>query len=322
MGQVLGFSHCKEFGSVSSTPDSTPPCTDGGNEESDFPELQTAREWSEDEDGGEDDEGGTSSPSVWGTPRQNSFELTFSYIAFTEPEGGGASRRDSMGGGRRRGGARGSGRTALSRGSTEESLLPAESPELEWEHRTFLLGEEEEEGEEEGRERQAILSQQLPSLELRTQPPSQSSLPEPQNESVLSLELRTQPPSQSPPPEPQNQQLSTLELRTQPPSQSPLQSPRAKPQTARMTSRKSPRARHTTANQTASQCSCSLEQTPSLLRKLCQHRSHLCNQEVRSLRGYHLLRLPLSAGTLRKSQAAGSGSQLRTYQRTVGGAFG
>ncbi|XP_016116270.1 reticulon-2-like [Sinocyclocheilus grahami] len=81
MGQVLGFSHCKDFGTVSSTPDSTPPCSDGGNEESDFPELQTAREWSDDDEGLEDDDACLSSSSVWGTPRQNSFELTFSYIA-------------------------------------------------------------------------------------------------------------------------------------------------------------------------------------------------------------------------------------------------
>ncbi|KAJ8354117.1 hypothetical protein SKAU_G00216840 [Synaphobranchus kaupii] len=189
MGQVLGFSHCKEFGSVSSTPDSTPPCTDGGNEESDFPELQTAREWSEDEYGGEDDEGGTSSPSVWGTPRQNSLELTFSYIAFTESEGGGASRRDSTGGGRRRGGAR-AGRASLNRADTDESLAPAESPELEWEQRAFLSGEEEgeeeeddeeeEQGKEEGeREVPQQLPQQAPGIELRIQPPSHSSDPEP-----------------------------------------------------------------------------------------------------------------------------------------------
>ncbi|KAJ8280189.1 hypothetical protein GJAV_G00051620 [Gymnothorax javanicus] len=127
----------EEFGSVSSTPDSTPPCTDDGNEESDFPELQTAREWSEDEYGGEDDEGAASSPSVWGTPRQSSLELTFSYIAFTESEGGRVSRRDSMGGGRRRGGVR-SGRASLNRVDARESLVPAESPELEWEQRAYM----------------------------------------------------------------------------------------------------------------------------------------------------------------------------------------
>ncbi|XP_036453105.1 reticulon-2a [Colossoma macropomum] len=135
MGQVLGFSHCKEFGSVSSTPDSTPPCTDGGNEESDFPELITAREWSEDEEGPEDDDGGLSSPSVWGTPRQNSFELTFSYIAFSEGEG--SSRRDS---GRRRAGGRGR-RGSLHRVDTVETLLPPDSPTVEWDPHAFMSGE-------------------------------------------------------------------------------------------------------------------------------------------------------------------------------------
>ncbi|XP_064158087.1 reticulon-2a [Anguilla rostrata] len=213
MGQVLGFSHCKEFGSVSSTPDSSPPCTDGGNEESDFPELQTAREWSDDEYGGEDDEGGTSSPSVWGTPRQNSFELTFSYFTIPESEGGGASRRDSAGGGRRRGGAR-AGRVSLNRVDTDESLVPAESPELEWEQHAFLSGEEEEEREdaeekEEGGEREVPQqpsqqsSQQLPSQELTTQPLSQPSLElTTQPLSQPSLELKTQPLSHSCDPEP------------------------------------------------------------------------------------------------------------------------
>ncbi|KAL7832036.1 hypothetical protein AOLI_G00295840 [Acnodon oligacanthus] len=135
MGQVLGFSHCKEFGSVSSTPDSTPPCTDGGNEESDFPELITAREWSEDEEGLEDDDGGLSSPSIWGTPRQNSFELTFSYIAFSEGEG--SSRRDS---GRRRAGGRGR-QGSLHRVDTVETLLPPDSPTVEWDPHVFLSGE-------------------------------------------------------------------------------------------------------------------------------------------------------------------------------------
>ncbi|XP_037402772.1 reticulon-2a isoform X2 [Pygocentrus nattereri] len=134
MGQVLGFSHCK-FGSVSSTPDSTPPCTDGGNEESDFPELITAREWSEDEEGLEDDDGGLSSPSVWGTPRQNSFELTFSYIAFSEGEG--SSRRDS---GRRRAGGRGR-QGSLHRVDTVETLLPPDSPTVEWDPHAFLSRE-------------------------------------------------------------------------------------------------------------------------------------------------------------------------------------
>ncbi|XP_028274616.1 reticulon-2a isoform X2 [Parambassis ranga] len=141
MGQVLGFSHCQEYGSVASTPDSTPPCTDGGNEESEMYELQTAREWSDDEDGeGPDDEEGlASSPSIWGTPRQNSFELTFSYIAIAEAEAVGASRylRD-----RRRGGSRGS-RTPLMRTDTLETLL--DSPDVDWDPQGFLGGEEEEE---------------------------------------------------------------------------------------------------------------------------------------------------------------------------------
>uniref|UniRef100_A0A8C7RBX3 Reticulon n=1 Tax=Oncorhynchus mykiss TaxID=8022 RepID=A0A8C7RBX3_ONCMY len=155
MGQVLGFSHCKEYGSVSSTPDSTPPCTDGGNEESELYDLQTAREWSDEEDGGpEDDDGGASSPSIWGTPRQNSFEPTFSYIAIAEAEAGGASRhhRDSSSGSRRRGGARG-GRTSLIRTDTVESLLPLDSPDVEWDPHIFLTLEDEEEREREERER-------------------------------------------------------------------------------------------------------------------------------------------------------------------------
>ncbi|XP_071352103.1 reticulon-2a isoform X1 [Trachinotus anak] len=146
MGQVLGFSHCQEYGSVASTPDSTPPCTDGGNEESEIYELQTAREWSDDEEGGDgdpdDDEGLASSPSIWGTPRQNSFELTFSYIAIAEAEAVGASRhlRD-----RRRGGSRGS-RTPLIRTDTLETLL--DSPDVDWDPQAFLSREEEEEASE------------------------------------------------------------------------------------------------------------------------------------------------------------------------------
>ncbi|XP_028976103.2 reticulon-2a isoform X2 [Esox lucius] len=146
MGQVLGFSHCKEYGSVSSTPDSTPPCTDGGNEESELYDLQTAREWSDQDDGGpEDDDGAASSPSIWGTPRQNSFELTFSYIAIAEAEVGGVSRhhRDPLTGSRRRVGAR-AGRSLLSRTDTAETLLPLDSPDEEWETHA-LLGPDEEE---------------------------------------------------------------------------------------------------------------------------------------------------------------------------------
>ncbi|MFT7803453.1 reticulon-2-like isoform X1 [Arapaima gigas] len=185
MGQVLGFSHCKEFGSVTSTPDSTPPCTDGGNEESDFPELQTAREWSEDEDGMEDEEGGASSPSVWGTPRQNSFELTFSYIAFSEPDGGGTSRRDSLGGTRRRGGSGGRGsRPVFTRTDTTETLPPLDSPQTEWNPHVFLSEElepnDEAQDKLERRERQP--AEPPSSLELRIEPPSYSMALEPQDE--------------------------------------------------------------------------------------------------------------------------------------------
>ncbi|XP_061637739.1 reticulon-2a isoform X2 [Phyllopteryx taeniolatus] len=130
MGQVLGFSHCQEYGSVASTPDSTPPCTDGGNEES---ELQTARDWSEDEAVGfDDDDGLASSPSIWGTPRQNSLELTFSYIAIAEPEALGASRTHRE---RRRGASRGS-RTSLVRTDTPET--PLDSPDVDWDTQGFL----------------------------------------------------------------------------------------------------------------------------------------------------------------------------------------
>ncbi|XP_026082398.1 reticulon-2-like isoform X1 [Carassius auratus] len=142
MGQVLGFSHCKEFGTVSSTPDSTPPCSDGGNEESDFPELQTAREWSDDDEGLEDDDTCPSSSSVWSTPRQNSFELTFSYIAFSESDC--SSRRDS---GRRRTGGKG-GRGSLHRMDTLETQVPTDSPAVELDPHAFLTVEGEGDAEE------------------------------------------------------------------------------------------------------------------------------------------------------------------------------
>ncbi|XP_048355272.1 reticulon-2 isoform X2 [Sphaerodactylus townsendi] len=88
MGQVLAFAHCKESPSTAST---TPDSTEGGNDESDFPELQTAREFSEDEE---------EASVEWGTPR----ELTFSYITIagglginpTTGENGSRSRRDSQ----------------------------------------------------------------------------------------------------------------------------------------------------------------------------------------------------------------------------------
>ncbi|KAL1769217.1 reticulon-2 isoform X1 [Sigmodon hispidus] len=82
MGQVLPvFAHCKE---APSTASSTPDSTEGGNDDSDFRELHTAREFSEDE------EEETTSQD-WGTPR----ELTFSYIAFDGGVGSGG-RRDSV----------------------------------------------------------------------------------------------------------------------------------------------------------------------------------------------------------------------------------
>uniref|UniRef100_UPI00398F1C42 reticulon-2-like n=1 Tax=Pristiophorus japonicus TaxID=55135 RepID=UPI00398F1C42 len=72
MGQVLGFSHCKESAStVSTTPDSTPSSTEGVSEESDFLEPQTAQEHS-------DDDERTDSSLYWGTPRQMSLESTLS----------------------------------------------------------------------------------------------------------------------------------------------------------------------------------------------------------------------------------------------------
>ncbi|XP_077696898.1 reticulon-2 [Eretmochelys imbricata] len=114
MGQVLGFAHCKESPStVSTTPDST----DGGNDESDFPELQTAREFSEDEE--------EETSLDWGTPR----ELTFSYITFAggpdaipPSEPGPRGRRDSLA--RRM-------RGPLPRPETCETLVPALGDSLE-----------------------------------------------------------------------------------------------------------------------------------------------------------------------------------------------
>ncbi|TNN54833.1 Reticulon-2 [Liparis tanakae] len=154
MGQVLGFSHCQEYGSVASTPDSTPPCTDGGNEESEICELQTAREWSDEEeeegdvDDDDDDEGLASSPSIWGTPRQNSHELTFSYIAIAEAEAVGSSRhlRDLRD--RRRAGPRGS-RASLIHTDTLETLL--DSLDEDWDPQAFLGVDEESERAEQGR---------------------------------------------------------------------------------------------------------------------------------------------------------------------------
>nr|XP_033487460.1 reticulon-2a isoform X2 [Epinephelus lanceolatus] len=205
MGQVLGFSHCQEYGSVASTPDSTPPCTDGGNEESEMCELQTAREWSDDDVGGDgdpdDDEGLASSPSIWGTPRQHSYELTFSYIAIAEAEAVGASRhiRD-----RRRGGSRGS-RTPLIRTDTLETLL--DSPDVDWDPQAFVnQEEEEEERREQGRAEAAERREQHRQTETITIQPSPQNLdPETQErdagiqreESPSSLTQIAQHPSQS-----------------------------------------------------------------------------------------------------------------------------
>ncbi|XP_032084220.1 reticulon-2 isoform X2 [Thamnophis elegans] len=112
MGQVLGFAHCKESPSTAST---TPDSTDGANEESDFPELQTAREFSEEE---EEEEGSVE----WGTPR----ELTFSYITIASNSSPGAAehrgRRDSQ---TRRT------RPPLPRTETCETFVPALGDSLE-----------------------------------------------------------------------------------------------------------------------------------------------------------------------------------------------
>ncbi|MEQ2198809.1 hypothetical protein XENOCAPTIV_018818, partial [Xenoophorus captivus] len=115
----------------------------GGNEESEMCELQTAREWSDDDEEEEagdpnDDEGQASSPSIWGTPRQHSLELTFSYIAIAEAEAVGTSRHQRE---RRRGVPR-LGRTPLIRTDTLEMLL--DSPDMDWESQAFLSQDEEE----------------------------------------------------------------------------------------------------------------------------------------------------------------------------------
>ncbi|XP_066064688.1 reticulon-2 isoform X4 [Chamaea fasciata] len=93
MGQVLGFAHCKEAPSTAST---TPDSTEGGNEDSDFPELP-APEPPEEEDDDDDDEdededeagaAAAAAAAARGPPRDPPRELTFSYIAFL----GGAPR--------------------------------------------------------------------------------------------------------------------------------------------------------------------------------------------------------------------------------------
>lgn len=182
-------------------------------------ELQTAREWSDDEEVGDgdedDDEGLASSPSIWGTPRQNSFELTFSYIAIAEAEAAGASRhlRD-----RRRGATR-AGRTPLTHADTLETLL--DPPDVEWDPQAFLSQDEEEEaaairdqeGVEVGTESPAGSMEQHRQTETITNQPSPQSLdPEAQGreagvhreETQSSLSDTVLPP----PPAPSSQQQS------------------------------------------------------------------------------------------------------------------
>ncbi|XP_062818637.1 reticulon-2 isoform X2 [Anolis carolinensis] len=120
MGQVLGFAHCKESPSTAST---TPDSTDGGNDESDFPELQTAREFSEDE---EEEEASVE----WGTPR----ELTFSYITIATPNSGGGGAGPNSGdlGSRNRRDSHGRrARAPLPRTETCETFVPALGDSLE-----------------------------------------------------------------------------------------------------------------------------------------------------------------------------------------------
>ncbi|KAM3829429.1 reticulon-2 [Vipera latastei] len=113
MGQVLGFAHCKESPSTAST---TPDSTDGANEESDFPELQTAREFSEEEE----EEGSVE----WGTPR----ELTFSYITIATPSGSSPSAAEHRG---RRDSQTRRTRALLPRTETCETFVPALGDSLE-----------------------------------------------------------------------------------------------------------------------------------------------------------------------------------------------
>ncbi|XP_070620690.1 reticulon-2 isoform X2 [Erythrolamprus reginae] len=114
MGQVLGFAHCKESPSTAST---TPDSTDGANEESDFPELQTAREFSEEE---EEEEGSVE----WGTPR----ELTFSYITIATPSGSSPSAAEHRG---RRDSQTRRTRAPLPRTETCETFVPSLGDSLE-----------------------------------------------------------------------------------------------------------------------------------------------------------------------------------------------
>uniref|UniRef100_A0ABM5ER69 Reticulon n=1 Tax=Pogona vitticeps TaxID=103695 RepID=A0ABM5ER69_9SAUR len=114
MGQVLGFAHCKESPSTAST---TPDSTDGGNDESDFPELQTAREFSEDEE---------EASVEWGTPR----ELTFSYITIAAPPNSSPTLGDHGPRGRRDSQTRRA-RAPLPRTETCETFVPALGDSLE-----------------------------------------------------------------------------------------------------------------------------------------------------------------------------------------------
>lgn len=118
-------------------------------------ELQTAREWSDDDDdnggGPDDDDGLASSPSVWGTPRQNSFELTFSYIAIAEAAGAARQHRDR----RSRVSSRGS---RISGVDAPEKL--SDSPDVEWESNAFpFLTRDEGEAAANGEDIEAIALQ-------------------------------------------------------------------------------------------------------------------------------------------------------------------
>ena len=190
--------------------------------DSEMYELQTAREWSEDEDDEDrdpdDEEGLASSPSIWGTPRQTSNELTFSYIAIAEAESVGASRHHRD---RRRAGSRGS-RITLIRTDTLETLL--DSPDVDWDPQVFLNEEEEEEEEvSESREEMRMMASAAGRMEMEQerQPETITIQPSPQNldtepqgrdagiqreESESRTTQIVQPPSPSPSPQ---QQRST-----------------------------------------------------------------------------------------------------------------
>uniref|UniRef100_A0A3B4GUH8 Uncharacterized protein n=1 Tax=Pundamilia nyererei TaxID=303518 RepID=A0A3B4GUH8_9CICH len=130
------FCYCVSVCTLSSHP-SCFSVRSGGNEESEMYELHTAREWSDDDEGGD------------GDPDDDDEGLTFSYIAIAEAEAVGASRllRD-----RRRAGSRGS-RTPLIRTDTLETLL--DSPDADWDPQLFL-GRDEEEETSESREHERV----------------------------------------------------------------------------------------------------------------------------------------------------------------------